>query len=521
MSLIIRNIIGSVIEISDLGITLEIGEDYQLTDEPSQDIASSVSLVNAVNSNFIIALDPLDNFTPLTKPQSIMAIQSANDTHFRIKGGELDQLDDVDLTGITNGYVLTYDVDTWKPLPSGGAGSGEANTASNLGTGEGWYAQKVGADLQFKSIKAGTGITLTPSATEIEVTNSDPNVDQNLFETFDADTGTTTADTITDTLTVSGGTGISTSITGDTLTVTNDAPNVDQNLFETVTADTGSTTAATTTATLNIVGGSKITTLIVGNTLTIDWGNFSITDIPGGFTDNDVIQFNSNTDLWEVVQLDHSTLTGIGTNSHTQIDSHIVDVVNPHMTRVDNLNDVVLTTPNDGDILVYHPGTDTWDNHPLVIGGSGRLIQVQFGPIPALASTVSIPIGLTAPLITDGVEIWSQSLTPQFVDSDIRLQTSFSFDIASNNTELVVAFFRDSICIGTAIATGTTKKFNTQFSTTMYDAPLTTSPVVYSCRVGKNTGTTFYINRTQQSVAALGGTLESQAYTVEEIGVSA
>ncbi|KKK82660.1 hypothetical protein LCGC14_2801170, partial [marine sediment metagenome] len=43
--------------------------------------------------------------------------------------------------------------------------------------------------------------------------------DQNLWATFNADTGTTTADTTTDTLTVSGGTGISTSITGDTLTI--------------------------------------------------------------------------------------------------------------------------------------------------------------------------------------------------------------------------------------------------------------------------------------------------------------
>jgi hypothetical protein len=52
---------------------------------------------------------------------------------------------------------------------SASAGSGEANTASNLGSGSGIFAQKVGVDLQFKSLVAGTGITLTPSSTDITI----------------------------------------------------------------------------------------------------------------------------------------------------------------------------------------------------------------------------------------------------------------------------------------------------------------------------------------------------------------
>ena len=54
----------------------------------------------------------------------------------------------------------------WSNISVGG---GEANTASNLGSGEGVFSAKVGIDLRFKSLKAGTGITLTPSATEILV----------------------------------------------------------------------------------------------------------------------------------------------------------------------------------------------------------------------------------------------------------------------------------------------------------------------------------------------------------------
>ena len=45
----------------------------------------------------------------------------------------------------------------------------------------------------------------------------------NKWTTFNADSGSTTTDSTTDALTVTGGTGITTSISGDTLTITNDS----------------------------------------------------------------------------------------------------------------------------------------------------------------------------------------------------------------------------------------------------------------------------------------------------------
>lgn len=52
---------------------------------------------------------------------------------------------------------------------SGGGGGGEANTASNVGGGAGVFKQKTGVDLEFKSLIAGTNITLTPGTNDITI----------------------------------------------------------------------------------------------------------------------------------------------------------------------------------------------------------------------------------------------------------------------------------------------------------------------------------------------------------------
>lgn len=53
------------------------------------------------------------------------------------------------------------------------AGSGEANTGSNLGTGEGQvFAAKSGVDFQHRTIKAGTNVTVSQDANEITISST-------------------------------------------------------------------------------------------------------------------------------------------------------------------------------------------------------------------------------------------------------------------------------------------------------------------------------------------------------------
>lgn len=58
------------------------------------------------------------------------------------------------------------------PFPRGAGGSGEANTASNVGTGVGVWKDKVGADLRFRSILAGANVTVTLVGDDIVVAST-------------------------------------------------------------------------------------------------------------------------------------------------------------------------------------------------------------------------------------------------------------------------------------------------------------------------------------------------------------
>lgn len=72
--------------------------------------------------------------------------------------------------GGTTGQVLAKqsnaDFDTEWVTPSS---SGEANTASNLGTGEGVFSSKSGVDLRFKSLIAGTNVSLSSTGNDITI----------------------------------------------------------------------------------------------------------------------------------------------------------------------------------------------------------------------------------------------------------------------------------------------------------------------------------------------------------------
>lgn len=76
-------------------------------------------------------------------------------------------LTSLDVTGAINGQAIVLTAGDWAP---GNVAS--SDTASNLGGGAGVFSSKVAADFQFKSLVAGSNVSITPAATTITIAST-------------------------------------------------------------------------------------------------------------------------------------------------------------------------------------------------------------------------------------------------------------------------------------------------------------------------------------------------------------
>lgn len=291
-------------------------------------------------------------------------------------------LSDVDTTvngGPSDGQVLKWNDanSAWEPandLQSGGGGGG--GTTQNLFetfTGDTGTTTASAANDTF-NIVGGTNITTALVGDTLTITMSgalgDPN--QNVFTSFGADNGSTTATTITDSLTFTGGTGISTNLNAGAITFTNDSPNIVQNVLQSMSGDSGSYTANASDSTVTVAGGTGITTAVSGSTLTIT----NTVSLPSANEGQTLIH---NGSAFEAVATPciNFTFSASDSNSYTVSGGGV--------------------TGNDPTLYVYRGFTYRFDNttgagHPLelrvsnggaqISGTSGSINSVQFWTVP-------------------------------------------------------------------------------------------------------------------------------------------
>lgn len=144
------------------------------------------------------------------------------------------------------------------------------------------------------------------------------------------------------------------------------------------------------------------------------------------------------------------------------------------------------------------------------------IAQVLSGTIAGANGTTTIPYDNTAPDITEGTQIWSQSITPRATTSKVSIQFGVGVDCSANNGDLIIALFRGTTCIATRVwASGSGAGDRPDLmSMDFVDSPATTSATTYSARIGTTIGT-WYVNSNAAGVT-LGGTLPS-TYKLMEV----
>ena len=228
---------------------------------------------------------------------------------------------------------------------------------------------------------------------------------QNLFATFTADSGSTTANTTTDTLTVTGGTGITTSISGDTLTITATGGGGTQNVFQTIAvAGQNSVVADTTLDTLTLAEGAGVT--ITTNNLT-DTVTFAV-DNANKFTSvvsdngtvtpsttNDALTLSGGTGIGTVVAGNTVTINNDSPNWLTIASDSGSTSANTTSDTLTITGGTGITTSVVGDTLTINNSTALNNFSTISVAGQGDLLADQ------TADTLTFVAGSNITITTD------------------------------------------------------------------------------------------------------------------------
>lgn len=138
----------------------------------------------------------------------------------------------------------------------------------------------------------------------------------------------------------------------------------------------------------------------------------------------------------------------------------------------------------------------------------------NYGNVGSTNGTTTYDISVT-PLITDGTQLWSQTVTPISTASRFDIKFSAIVGVSNNNRGVVFALYRGNTFLSAAIGWMDAVKPITN-SISFVDVPNTTSPVTYSLRVGlSGGGGTWYVNTGNTAAQNFGGSAVS-SWTMTE-----
>jgi hypothetical protein len=159
--------------------------------------------------------------------------------------------------------------------------------------------------------------------------------------------------------------------------------------------------------------------------------------------------------------------------------------------------------------------TGTVTNQRIYAGAVLQLLQTSTSSV--LSTTAVIPWDDTVPLVTEGTEWATLTITPSFTNSKILVQIAGWFANITGGVVVPQAIFRGSTCIYAFTGTQFSGSHGMPFAGNVLDLPNTTSPVTYSVRYGTIDGQTAYLNTGFIGVGYYGAPGKKSTLTLTEV----
>lgn len=169
------------------------------------------------------------------------------------------------------------------------------------------------------------------------------------------------------------------------------------------------------------------------------------------------------------------------------------------------------TAPNHLTTKAYVDSVSGSNNQPAPAPVILQVITTTVVPQAAISTTV---ITNAVPLISDGIQMWVQTITPKSATGRIEISGSVYVDHSNNNRRIIFAIFRNTTCIGVSVGFVVTSGKGSMLSFATVDTPGISVPVNYSIRYFDDGTGTSYI--AQCPTPIFGGMLAKSSITVKE-----